>query len=284
MINFQDRIMVQPHKFNVIAKRDNIEKFYPYMNDPFYGNLIDGVYSISPLHGRSIVVDYDGSYFTIIKGSGLNYFPYNFLNTGELAESTWGLLLKEDALRDFNSCNYANSFGILTNKMEAVLELDEPIKLTSEKEVIPYLLQYKVKCPYRIADATFMSQKLISEYVKKWPIIDIKGGQMFHIKAAFVMLKNLQSMHANNILHNSISIHNYTFSLELLDFELSRTPVTPYFSNTDEILSKKLYHREFIQTMEIIYFISFLFKETLLINSLNQLVRMFSLEGYLESK
>ena len=62
--------MVQPHKFNVIAKRDNIEKFYPYMNDPFYGNLIDGVYSISPLHGRSIVVDYDGSYFTIIKGSG----------------------------------------------------------------------------------------------------------------------------------------------------------------------------------------------------------------------
>ena len=284
MINFHNKIKVQSHKFNVISKRNNIEKFYPYLNDPFNGKMIDGVYAISPLHGRSIVVDYFDSYFTIIKGSGLNYFPYNFLNTGEFSDSTWGLLLRNDALRDFESCNYANSYGILTNKMEAVLELEEPFKLTSEKEVTPYLLQYKVKCPYRIADATFMSKKLISEYANKWPVADIEGGQMFHIRAALVMFKNLKCLHLNNILHNSISIHNYTFGLELLDFELSRTPLTPYTSNTDETLSQKLYNREFIQTMEIIYYISFLFKETLKVKSLNQLVRMYALEAYLESK
>ena len=38
--------------------------------------------------------------------------------------------------------------------------------------------------------------------------------------AADLLLHNLQILHKNEILHNAISEQNYTWALELLDFEL----------------------------------------------------------------
>ncbi|MBK9320809.1 MAG: hypothetical protein IPM91_19800 [Bacteroidetes bacterium] len=104
--------------------------------------------SPSPLHGRSVVVNYniDSNRYTITKGNGLTYFPFGFVSTKELEEYAWGYLRTEDAIRDYNSGEYIKSIGILTNKMEAVFVLEEQtIRLpNSISKIDPTILQYSV--------------------------------------------------------------------------------------------------------------------------------------------
>ena len=69
----------------------------------------------------------------------------------------WGLLLKEDALRDFFCGQDVQALGIKTNYMECVLELDYPIYIPQTDKVLkPILLQYNAS-PCRAAHAVFSS-------------------------------------------------------------------------------------------------------------------------------
>jgi hypothetical protein len=88
-------------------------------------------------------------------------------------------------------------------------------------------------------------------------------------------------MHENDVLHNAIHSQNYTLSLELLDFELSRTPITPYENENDEFFYKKLQKREIIQSLEIINQLAFYFKENLNINQLGKIMIKYGFEPYL---
>lgn len=88
------------------------------------------MYSLSPNHGRSFLIgrNNDGK-FIISKGNGLSYTQYKMLNTGEFGNDTWGLLLRNDAIRDFTLGMEINSLGIKTNQMEYVLELEKILYL-----------------------------------------------------------------------------------------------------------------------------------------------------------
>ena len=206
-----------------------------------------------PHHGRSFVVGRHGDgRFVVSKGNGLSYSQLAFLYTAEFGDNTWGLLLERDALRDFDVGLEVEALGIKTNKMEYVLRLEEPVWLTSERVVRPILLQYSVECPYRICDAAYVPRGEIESAVAKWDVFNDRGYDRPSMVAADVLIRNLRTLHDHQILHNAIHFQNYTWALELLDFELACTPKHPYDDEQSNRIAQDLFAREVVQTYEII--------------------------------
>lgn len=228
----------------------------------FRGNGDNVIISPGPLHGRSYVVGrLNDSRSVVSKGNGLCYSHYSLLHTGECFDDVWGLLLRQDAERDFVLGKEIETLGIKTNHMEYVLELDVEIELLNGHKVKPCLLQYDVECPYRISDATFMSQEQILAEVAKWEKMNERSYDKAHMIAANVLIHNLRVLHDHNILHNAIHEQNYTWALELLDFELACSPAHPYTSEDDMRHVKDLFPREIIQTYVIINYIAGVLRE-----------------------
>jgi hypothetical protein len=167
--------------------------------------------------------------------------------------------------------------------MEYVLRLQEPVTFNNlpNETVYPILLQYNVECPYRICDAAFMQGEQIRTEVAKWQNLNTKHFSEKYLLAADVLISNLRTMHDKDILHNAIHIQNYTWALELLDFELARTPNYPY-GEEDEKRFPVLYHREIIQTYEVINYIAWCLREQFNYKKIDNLWRDygFDLEKY----
>ena len=246
---------------------------------------MENILSVSPIHGRSFVVGKhnDGRYI-ITKGNGLCYSQYPFLYTSEMSTDVWGLLLKEDALRDYYCCQDVQALGIKTNQMECVLELDYPIYIAqTETTINPVILQYNVECPYRICDAAFMERAQIDDEVAKWQQYNHKSYSQNYMIAAEVLISNLRTMHDHEVLHNAIHEQNYTWALELLDFELCRTPQHPYIKEDYERHVPDLYSREVIQTYVIINYIAGVLREDADFKAIDNLWRDygFDIDGLL---
>lgn len=234
---------------------------YPYLRNK---NGDKEMYCLSPLHGRSFVVrKTDEGRYIISKGNGLGYSQFMLLDTGEFGNDTWGLLLRQDAERDFILGQEIEALGIKTNHMEYVLEIDAEIKLLNGHIVKPALLQYDVECPYRICDAAFMTNKQIMFEVSKWEQMNERGFTKAHMIAANVLIRNLRILHDHEILHNAIHEQNYTWALELLDFELACSPAHPYSSEDDMRHVKDLFPREILQTYVIINYIAGVLQEVI---------------------
>lgn len=234
---------------------------YPYLRSS------DGdkeMFCVGPLHGRSYVVGRlsDGRY-VVSKGNGLSYTQYSFLNTRQFGDDTLGLLLRNDAERDYRLGIEIESLGIKTNRMEYLMELDAQVSLPTGHSLKPILLQYDVECPYRICDAPFMSQELINEEVAKWEKMNHGCFNESYLIAADVLIHNLRVLHDHQILHNAIHEQNYTWALELLDFELACSPKHPYVSEADRRHAKDLFEREITQTYVIINYIAGVLRETI---------------------
>lgn len=249
---------------------------YPYLRDT-NGDKV--MFSVSPLHGRSFLVGkIKNGRYVISKGNGLSYSSNTFLHTGEFYDGTWGLLLLQDAKRDFIMGQEVESIGIKTNHMHYILELDFNITLPSGNNVKPILLQYDVETPYRICDAPFMSKEQIQAEVGKWERINVHKFEKYHIIAADVLIRNLRILHDNNILHNAIHEQNYTWALELLDFELSCSPQFPYTNEDDQRHSKDLFPREIMQTYTIINYIAGVLKENVDYVEIDNLFKEYGFE------
>lgn len=236
--------------FKKLLEGSNEISPYPLLKDPAGKEIM---YNICPTtHCRSYIVAKVGDRYVVSKGNGLSYTKYTFLNTREFGDDTLGLLLEQDAVRDFNTGNEVASLGILTNRMEYVLSLDRVVTLPSGNAVHPVLLQYDVACPYRIADARFMTDDMIRAEVVKWKSLSSSRFTENHLIAADVMAHNLRILHDNGILHNAIHSGNYTWALELLDFELTHTPSFPYQQEDYRRHVVTLMPREIFQTYTII--------------------------------
>lgn len=244
----------------IIVKQRGIVECFPFVIN---NNGCEEIHSVSPLHGRSFVVGrHTNGRYIVTKGNGLCYSQYSFLYTPEVPTDVWGLLLMEDALRDYYCCQDVQALGIKTNQMECVLELDYPICIAqTDTTVKPVILQYNVECPYRICDAPFMEREQIENEVAKWQQYNRKGYSKSHEIAADILISNLRTMHDHEVLHNAIHEQNYTWALELLDFELTRTPQHPYEKEDYERHALSLYSREVIQTYVIINYIAGVLRE-----------------------
>lgn len=238
---------------------DNSIDIYPYLRSDD-GN--QEMYCVSPYHGRSYVVarKEDGRY-VVSKGNGLSYSQFKFLHTGEFGDDTWGLLLIQDAVRDFIVGKEIGQLGIKTNRMEYVIRLEHDIVLNNGHIIKPVLLQYSIECPYRICDTPFYEYDTIKNEVNKWEKYNKKGFDKAHLIAADVLLKNLKVLHSHDILHNAINTQNYTWALELLDFELACSPSYPYEKKDDNRHVKDYFNREILYTYEIINYIAYYLKE-----------------------
>ena len=269
--------------FLIINQKGNY-KCYPFLKDK---NGIETIWCVSPIHGRSFVVGRTGEgRYVVSKGNGLAYSEHTFLYTPEMPTDVWGLLLKEDALRDFHCGQDVQALGIKTNQMECVLELDYPIHIAqTDTDLKPVLLQYDVECPYRLADAAFMKRQQIANEVAKWQQYNRKGYSDNYLTAAEMLISNLRIMHDHQVLHNALTYENLTWALELLDFELCRTPQHPYTKADYERHVCNLYDREVIDTYKIIIYIAGCLRETVDFKKVDALFRDygFDLGKYLVS-
>ena len=245
--------------YNIIWGNDDVNPIFPCLRNIYGGKEM---FCPSPLHGRSFVVGRtDNGRYIVSKGNGLSYTQYQFLNTGEFGDDTLGLLLRKDAERDFTMGQEIEALGIKTNHMEYVIELEQEIHLPNGHTIKPVLLQYDVECPYRICDAPFMTQEQIQSEVAKWEHMNEKGFDQAYLIAANVLIQNLRILHDHKILHNAIHEQNYTWALELLDFELACSPTHPYEREDDRRHVKSLFPREILQTYVIINYIAGVLRE-----------------------
>lgn len=248
------------YSYNIIISNKTDTQPYPLLRND---EGTESIYCVSPNHGRSFIMNaYTNGRYIVSKGNGLSYSSYNFFNTGEFGNDTWGLLLAKDAVRDFKVGIEISDLGIKTNRMEYVMEILYNMHLNG-KIIRPYLLQYSVECPYRINDAPFVSRSIIEGEIEKWNAFNEFGHKKFYLIAAEILVKNLYILHSNSILHNAIHVQNYTWALELLDFELSHTPAYPYDSEDAVRHVKTLFTREIIQTYEIINYIAYVTCESI---------------------
>ena len=263
------KIPCSSYPFRVIHDSGSRQTIYPYIRTE------DGdreFICLTPIHGRSYVVGKtDNEKYIVSKGNGLSYSQNSFLHTGEFYDGTWGLLLQQDAERDFLVGREVEAIGIKTNHMQYVVEIDFDVNLPNGHKIKPTLLQYDVECPYRICDAPFMEQELIMKEVKKWELVNERGYEKYHMIAANILINNLRILHSNNILHNAIHEQNYTWALELLDFELACSPQYPYTKEDYQRHVKDLLPREIIQTYVIINYIAGVLKEEIIFSKIDAL-------------
>ena len=190
------------YTYRVIHNSGCLQKIYSYIRNEEGDKDMS---CLTPLHGRSFVVGKtENGRYIVSKGNGLSYTQYPFLHTGEFCDGTWGLLLRQDAERDFLLGQEIEALGIKTNHMQYVIEVDLEIDLPNGHKLKPTLLQYDVECPYRICDAPFMDQKIIQSEIQKWESINERGYEKYHLIAANILIRNLRILHDNNILHNAI--------------------------------------------------------------------------------
>lgn len=257
-IFYMIKINSSQYNYKIIKKQflKKIEIFSFFRNEN--GDM--SMWLVSPQHGRSYVVGKCQNRYVVSKGNGLSYTQNSLLKSLDQEKDIWGLLLYEDALRDFNLGNEINSLGIKTNEMEAIIELDFPIHIN--KEVIkPILLQYSVECPFRISDAPFISKRQISQYMKEWKKLDKWNCKHFYEIASHILISNLRILHDNKILHNALTSQNLTWALELLDFELASSPRFPYEKEDYKRHVPDLFNREIIFTYQIILDIAWILRE-----------------------
>lgn len=244
------KFKAKEHPVEIILS-NTTERVLPYVRDD--NGTID-IMCVSPLHGRSFVLSKDSdSRWIIGKGNGLSYSQQTFVSAYEGDSSVWGGLCLENAERDFHICNEVQSLGIKTNVMHYVLGLDK--YYTTDSKLQQYaLLQYEVECPYRIVDFPFMSKREVERYMESWPVKYNYSKRVLQV--ADILANNLRTLHDHNILHNAMHAQNYTWALELLDFEASRTDRYPYASKEYEECISAIMPSEIIQLYEIINYIA----------------------------
>lgn len=262
-------------QYKIILSSGNDCEIYPLLRSIDRNDA--NMYLVSPLHGRSYVVGKKEDRYVVSKGNGLSYSNYQFLNTKELGTDSWGLLLAQDAKRDFIVGDEVRALGIKANHMEYVLELQKYVLFQDGTQLKPILLQYNVECPYRISDAPFMTRREIEQWVSKWKSVCKKSYEHYYLMAAEVLIGNLHVLHSNGILHNAISVQNYTWALELLDFELAHSPNYPKTSEDAKRHIPILFDREIIHTYEIIVYIAGCLQEQI---DFGRVDKMFENNGF----
>jgi len=275
---FMKKYKAKEAPFKIVSSQAVCKNVYPYVR---HNDGDKTIFCVSPIHGRSFVIGpKENGRWIVTKGNGLSYTTQSFIDVSENDYYIWGALSKECALRDYNIGIEVNALGIKTNIMEAVVELNILLK-DKNSYIKPHLLQYEVECPYRLSDFPFMPSKELKNIVASWFNMGSSYSEPYLI-AADILIRNLQILHKNKIMHNAIHIQNYTWALELLDFESSRTENHPYTNTDYENNVLLLMNGEIMKTYEIINYIGWCIGEKVEYNKIDMIFNHygFNLEQY----
>ena len=221
--------------YTIIKSNDVSVPPFPYLRDSS-GNRT--MICVSPNHGRSYIVSKKDRRYIVSKGNGLSYTQYCHVNSGEFDDYTWGILLENEAVRDFEIGIEVHDLGIKTNIMQYVIKLEDEILLTNGHVLTPVLLQYSVECPYRICDAAYMSKEEIWRQVALWGKYNKRGSTQSYMVAAEVLVNNLKILHSNSPQH-------------------------PYSTKEEFHIVQDLFPREIMQTYDVINHIASCLNETI---------------------
>lgn len=257
-------------EYQVKASVNDSLKIYPLLRDD-KGSYV--MYGISPIHGRSFVMKQrSDTDWVVSKGNGLCYSNQSFIVSDRVDDNIWGALPLKAALRDFKLGEEIRKLGVKTNRMECVVELEKCIG-TKEKNFKASLLQYSVECPYRICDIAFAPRHVIENAIKHWQ--SPHAHPYDYLKAAEILVSNLRTLHSNSVMHNAMHAQNYTWALELLDFEASRSDNMPYDNPAYEEYVPLLIRTEIIQTYEIINYIAWCLGEPIDYAAIDAIFRQY---------
>lgn len=198
---------------------------------------------ISPLHGRAVALKKSDYQWISVKGGGWNYGGPQIYISKKDEELVFGLYPQTSAIRELAVSREIEKF---TNEFPKVLyfknlcDVDLPEKYACLKtakfkngEMInPCLLYTQVKCPFRVADLTYLTSNekasVIDYCCRYWEIPTAQYVKTFIRKlAAHVAL-----LHKNSFINDTLDYGNVTMLAEIIDYEWVTAPGIKLFDGT----------------------------------------------------
>ncbi|MDG1056913.1 MAG: hypothetical protein P8O83_04235 [Flavobacteriaceae bacterium] len=229
----------------------------------------------SPWHGRSqAFIQSKNNKFLVVKGIGCPYLKRPYFNSGEMEGHIWGFVNERVAKSEFDKMLIAHK--ILNHQTSNPIALKRIKKIEFQGQN-PHLIYYEVKNPLRLIDLDFCDLKK-KKAIKK-EIVNISKNEKqskIHLLITDKLCEILNKLYSNGLVHNSLSVHNISCSIELVDFESS------FLLTDNENLDLKLsvIPRELIQLREIAYSVAWWFNEIYEVTKVDELIDIHRLESF----
>lgn len=224
------------------------------------------------MHGRSVSIkisDYD---WIMVKGGGWNYGGPVIYNSPKESELVFGLFSLFAAKRELDISikikEFSNEFPeVLYYKEIKDKDLDDKyaflkeLRFNSGNLVNPTLLYTRVKCPFRVADLIYLSdkqkQKIVS-YCSKYFKVSKKKFLISFLKK---LANNVAHLHKWGFVNDTLEYSNVTLLGEIVDYELFSYPGILFDDGTDgrENLAERM-EKEIFYATEIVLQLAALLK------------------------
>lgn len=238
----------------------------------------DKAFVPSPWHGRSqAFISKENNTYLVVKGIGCPYLSSPYFNSNEMDGHIWGFLDEKTAKYEFENMQIANR--LLNGRVSAPVALKKIIDIDG---LHPCLIYYNVRNPYRLIDLDFFNSTQKKEIRKNILSLSSNPSEKYvHIVVVERLCEIIKILYDNNLVHNALSVHNVTCSLELVDFESS---FIIDFDDEDFELKASIIPREMIQLREIAYSVSWWFQEKYNIKKIDKLINNSGIAEIIESK
>lgn len=216
----------------------------------------------SPWHGRSVCILRNDNKWIIIKGAGCPYLSIPYEKTPENKNRYWGMINKEDCYREYLMMEKVSNMGIKTSIFSSINKIIGDFGT----HIQPYNLIYTLENPLRLIDLDFLNHK--KKNLVKNKLTDNSKFDEVHLTVTDFISNQIYILYTNGVVHNALSTHNITLSLELIDFESSFEKKT-YGEKT----FRSLIPRELIHLREIAFSLSCWFNEKYNVTEVDRIIK-----------
>lgn len=191
---------------------------------------------ISPLHGRSVAIQTGDFDWITIKGGGWNYGGPQVYISNKDEELIFGLYSLSSAERELKISNEIEKFSDDFPKVLYFREFSKSnlprkfgmipdVKYSNGEKAMPCLLYTRVKCPFRIADLAFLTDKekrrLIKQCCAYW---DASSPDDYIKKFIARLASHIAILHKHDFINDTLDWGNVTMFAEIIDYEWITAP------------------------------------------------------------
>ncbi len=244
---------------------------------------------ISPIHGRAVSLKVSDYEWISVKGGGWNYGGPQVYISNKDEELIFGLYPFVSAQRELAVskelekvssefpkvlCYKKISDYNLPNKYQWV----KSVKFRNGNLVEPCLLYTKLKCPYRVSDLNYLSDKqkraVVNKFCDYWKI----SQENYIEKFIEVLGKNIAIMHKNGFINDTLDYGNVTLLAEVVDYEWITAPNIKLLDGTYGLeISEERKEKEILYVAEIcLQLKALLHKKYNLFNIYDQVIKFYN--------